>query len=145
VLARVRAASLDALDLQDLPFEEFVRRVRPDRQGSHTPLHRVLFNFVNAPPLRLDLTGARVELDTPPAQAAAKYELHWVFVDTGDALTGLLEYDRGLFDARSAARMADDCVRLLEVFVDAPDRTLDGLDLMTAGQESLALAFNEPL
>ena len=145
ILARVRTAALDALDQQDLPFEEFVRRVRPERQGSHTPLHRVLFNLVNVPGMRLDLGDVIAEVAPPAELQTAKYELQWAFADTGDALTGVLGYDRELFEEATASRMAADFARLAEAFIDTPDRKLATLKLMTATQESLALAFNEPL
>jgi len=145
LLARVRTATLDALDHQDLPFEEFVRRVRPERQGSHTPLHRVVFNVVNVPDTRLELPGLRAEVVTPAVRERGLFDLNWAFADNGERVTGLLEYDRELFDPSTADRMASDYMRLLEAFADTPDRPLATLNLMTSTQESLALAFNEPL
>jgi len=145
LLARVRTATLDALDHQDLPFEEFVRRVRPERQGSHTPLHRVVFNVVNVPDTRLELPGLRAEVVTPAARERGLFDLNWAFADNGERVTGLLEYDRELFDPSTADRMAADYMRLLEAFADTPDRPLGTLNLMTSTQESLALAFNEAL
>jgi non-ribosomal peptide synthetase component F len=145
VLARVRAATLDALDHQDLPFEEFVRRARPERQGSHTPLHRVLFNVLNVPDTRLELPGVRAEIAAPAARDTTLFDLNWAFADDGERVTGLLEYDRELFDPSTADRMVADYLQVLEAFVDTPDRPLATLNLMTSTQESLALAFSEPL
>ena len=145
LLARARTATLEALDHQDLPFEEFVRRVRPERQGSHTPLHRVVFNVLNVPDMRLDLPGLRAEVAPPAARERGLFDLNWAFADHGDHVTGLLEYDAELFDPSTADRMASGYIRVLEAFADTPDRRLATLNLMTSTQESLALAFSEPL
>jgi acyl carrier protein len=145
LLARARTATLDALDQQDLPFEEFIRRLRPERRGSHTPLHRVLFNLMNVANVRLELPGIHVEVAPPAAVGTARFDLQWTFVDHGDSVSGELEYDRELFDPATAERMTSQFVRLLQAFVDSPDRRLATLGLMSAAQESLALAFNEPI
>ena len=145
ILARARAATLDALDQQDLPFEEFVRRLRPERRGSHTPLHRVLFNLMNVAGVRLDLPGVGAEVAPPTAVGTTRFDLQWTFVDAGDRASGELEYDRELWDPVTAERMTAHFIGLLHAFVDSPDHRLATLSLMSAAQESLALAFNEPL
>jgi len=73
------------------------------------------------------------------------FDLNWAFADHGDHVTGLLEYDAELFDPSTADRMASGYIRVLEAFADTPDRRLATLNLMTPTQESLALAFSEPL
>ena len=119
--------------------------VRPERDGGHTPLHRVLFNVVNVSGAHLDLPGVRAEVAAPAAAATTRFDLQWAFAEDGDAVTGVLEYDTELFEAATAERMASQFAGVLEHFVDAPERRVSTLELMSATQESLALAFNEPL
>ncbi len=145
ILGRIRTATLDAFDHQDLPFEEFVRRLRPERQGSHAPLHRVLFNLLNLPDTLFDLPGIQAELPLRTARDTTKYDLRWGFIESEGRMTGLLEYDRELFDPPMIERMAADYVRLLEAFVETPERAVESLNLMTRTQETLALSFNEPI
>jgi len=145
LLARVRASTLDAFDDQDLPFDELIRRLRPGRQGSYTPLARVLFNFVAAPRMQLDLPA----LDVRPAPFSTPYrprfDMEWTFMDAGDRIAGTIGYDADLFNPSTVERMTNDFTRVLRTFADAPDRPISSLDLMTATQASLALAFNAPL
>jgi non-ribosomal peptide synthetase component F len=100
---------------------------------------------VNVPGTLLDLPDVRAEIEPPAAVDTVRFDLQWAFADTGNGVSGALEYDRELFDPATAERMASDFIRLLESFVDTPDRRLSTLSVMTATQESLAVAFNEPL
>lgn len=145
LLALVRASTLDAFDHQDLPFEELVRRLRPGRLGSHTPLARVMFNLVHMPSTRPALQGLRVEPAPFSTGHRPRFDFEWTFVVADGAITGTIGYDRALFEPSTIERLSADYLRVLRTFVDAPDQPLSTLTRMTTTQASLALAFNDPL
>src|SRR5438270_65361 len=60
VLARVRKATLEAFDHQDLPLEKLVEELSPERQISGSPLFQVTFTFMNGTAVPLGLPGVEV-------------------------------------------------------------------------------------
>jgi hypothetical protein len=145
LLRRSRVATLDALDDQDLPFDALVRGLAPERHGRYTPITRSLLSLLNVPPARLALPGLRLESAPFGAAPRPRFDLEWMFTEAGTAVSGVLGYDRDLFDAATTARLAADYVQVLQTIVDAPDTPVSALSAMTGTQASLAQAFSEPL
>ena len=105
LLARVRESALGAYGHQELPFEQLVEELQPERSPNHPPLFQVMFVLQNAstPTLRLPgLTSTPVAVDT----GTAKFDLSlYVEEDTEHGLRTTLEYNTDLFDAPTMRRM----------------------------------------
>ena len=133
LLRRVRAACLDAYAHQDLPFEQLVEALQPERDLSRTPLFQVLFIFQNTSLQRLTLPG----LDVSPLEIAggsAKFELTLQLTDSGSELAGSIEYNTDLFEAATIARMVGHFQTLLEASAAHPERSLADLPLLTEAE-----------
>jgi hypothetical protein len=119
VLDRVRTVSLDVHAHQDLPFEQIVQLVRPDRALGHSPLYQVVFALQNAPYGSLDLSGLSVSqrrLDS----FAAKFDIVFSLEEDGTGLSGVLEYATDLFDTPSMAAMVQAYIGILRAVVANP-------------------------
>ncbi|MGW7573424.1 non-ribosomal peptide synthase/polyketide synthase [Streptomyces sp. NPDC054765] len=128
-LAQVRETVLDAFAHQDVPFEQVVDEVQPVRDTSRTPLFQAMVVLQNAPGAALDLPGLQVS-DIEPDTHHAGFDLTLEFAETGSgALHGLITYNTDLFDAATAARLADQLTTLLTGIAEDPHRPLGALPL----------------
>ncbi|MEP7308952.1 MAG: amino acid adenylation domain-containing protein [Acidobacteriota bacterium] len=133
VVERVRQAALDAYVHQDVPFEQLVEALQPERHLSHTPLFQVMFSWQDASSETIDVTGVTL---TPidPHYVAAKFDLTLGMNESAAGLTGSLEYNVDLFDADTIVRMSRHLKTLLEALVDDPDIELDRVPLLAAAE-----------
>ncbi|KAF1072469.1 MAG: Linear gramicidin synthase subunit D [Pseudomonas citronellolis] len=133
LLARLQALTLGAQAHQDLPFEQLVEALQPERSLAYNPLVQVKFNFgfdvahlPVAGPLALELFseeqyGARFDLALDMAEDS-----------TSDALRGSFVYARDLFDASSVQAIAARFEDLLRTLSAQPQRPLGELPWVAA-------------
>src|SRR3954453_13162404 len=138
LLARARTTVLEAYAHQDLPFEQLVAALAPQRDLARAPLFQVLLTFrERSPGLQLgpDLTAAMAEL---PA-ATTQLDLSLQVSQDGDELGFTAEYATDLFDAATIDRLLGHLGTLLAGIAAAPERRLSLLPLLTpAEREQLA-------
>jgi amino acid adenylation domain-containing protein len=129
LLARVKVLAAGAYAHQDLPFEKLVEELEPERQLSHAPLFQVMFVLQNAPVPVLALSG----LTLAPLAArsgTSKFDLSLYFWEGGAELACHFEYNTGLFDPATVARLADHFVRLMAGMLADPGRRISELPLL---------------
>ena len=130
LLAQVRNTVLDAQNHQDLPFEQLVEALHPQRNLSYSPLFQVMFVLQNQTGRSLKLPDLEIgAIDDDSKVAKFDLTLH-IHEDHGE-LTGSLEYTTALFDPATIARVAQHYVTLLQGIVDAPQTRLYELPLLT--------------
>ncbi|MGY1584971.1 non-ribosomal peptide synthetase, partial [Streptomyces sp. MN13] len=131
LLARVRSTDLAAYAHQDVPFERLVELVNPARSRARHPLFQVLLAFQNTPEVELGLPGLSVETETAETDVA-KFDLVFSLREEGaeGGLHGVLEFNKDLYDAGTAARLARRLEHLLGALVADPDRPVDRVDIL---------------
>jgi amino acid adenylation domain-containing protein len=133
LLQRVKQLALAAYAHQNLPFEQLVEVLQPERSLSYSPLFQVMFVLQNAPMGQLELPGLTltpVEMES----GTAKFDLTLVMTETEQGLQGIWEYNRDLFDASTIRRMISQFQTLLEGIVAHPDQRLAELPLLSAAE-----------
>ena len=145
LLTRATQVTLDALGRPDVPFEQLVETLRPDRRLSHTPLFQVVFDLHGEPTEALDLPGVRPRTATVEGGGVQKLggntaDLNLSLGEQGDELAGSLEYSTDLFTPVQADRIVGHLCRLLEEMVARPDARISTLEVVTS-QEREQLLF----
>jgi len=142
LLARVRAAALDVYAHPDLPFEQLVAELAPERDLSRTPIFQVLMSLQEAPPRGLELGPG---FSAPLAEvrtATSKFDLSLELCREGDGLTASVEYATDLFDAATAGRFLGHLRTLLAGIVATPEAPLSELPLMTEEERRQLAAWD---
>ncbi|MFC5286576.1 amino acid adenylation domain-containing protein [Actinokineospora guangxiensis] len=133
LLGRARAVGLAMHAHRDLPFDRLVAHLRPERApGRHPLCQTVLVLQPDAGPAA-DFAGldcADVAVET----GAATVDLTFDFAETAAGPRGVLRYAADRFDRGTAEALAARLRALLAQAVADPDRPVDDLDVLLAGE-----------
>jgi amino acid adenylation domain-containing protein len=127
LLERVREATLTAWAHHEMPFDELVRDLRPERDPGRAALFQVVLAWQESPAWDLDLPGVTAEV-LPPAAVAARYDLHLTAVRRAEGMDFHLTYDAGLFEEATADRLLARWVALLRAVCARPDERIGRLE-----------------
>ncbi|MBH8571748.1 amino acid adenylation domain-containing protein [Nostocaceae cyanobacterium CENA369] len=142
LLTRVRKVALEAYAHQDLPFEQLVEELQPQRNLSYTPIFQVMFVFQNTPISVLELPGLTI---SPLAidNGSTKFDLTLEITETAGKLFANLEFNTDLFQENTIKRMAGHFQTLLKSIVANPELRLSELSLLTESEKhQLLLEWN---
>ncbi|MCE6976977.1 amino acid adenylation domain-containing protein [Pseudomonas frederiksbergensis] len=137
LLSQVRNRVLDAQQHQDVPFDQVVEHLAPERSLGQTPLFQVLFVMQNADSSGSHWPQLQVRERAVTAQAT-KYDLNWEVHD-GEVLSVLLEYRAALFSETTARRWLAQWQELLETMLDAPQTRLGDWSPLAASERQRQL------
>ncbi len=103
LLQQVKRQTLAAQANQDLPFEQVVEVVRPQRSLSHSPIFQAMLSWQNAGSTELALGGLALQ-SMEMIRNTAKFDVLLDMTEAGDRLFGTLEYATALFDESTMRR-----------------------------------------
>lgn len=141
LLAANRSMILQALEHQDVPFDELVEQLDMPRSRAFSPLVQILFVLQTQLGSPLNLAGCEVDSISNDSEPV-KVELQVVAQERDGQLLLEWHFSTALFAPASVARMADTLVRLLAVLDTHMDTPLFALPL--AGQQSGQEPSQEP-
>jgi amino acid adenylation domain-containing protein len=127
LVRRIRQITLKAYAHQDAPFDRLVEALNPVRDLATTPLFQVKLVLQNAAMPVHQLTELKVSpLDVH--NQTAKFELLLNLVESGDAVSGAIEYSTDLWDEASMARLFGDFATVLATGTTRPDERLSRIE-----------------
>ena len=106
----------------DVPFDQVVEALHPDRCALHSPLFQTLFVLQNVPKQEFVLPGLMITpIDRIRPSAGNTFDLTLSLKEVGEELSGALEFNDALFDTVTIERMAAHFQTLLARIVQEPD------------------------
>ncbi|MBT5465558.1 MAG: amino acid adenylation domain-containing protein, partial [Candidatus Marinimicrobia bacterium] len=142
VLKQARQMVLGAYAHQDIPFEQLVEELQPERNLSQSPLFQVMFILQNPPIANLELSGLRVEL-LKQESVVAKFDLSLFIFETAQDLTAVFEYNTDLFEQATIERIAGHLQTLISGLVANPKLPIHELPLLTEVELHQRQLWNE--
>ncbi|SFV14416.1 condensation domain-containing protein, partial [Pseudoduganella namucuonensis] len=133
LLAQAHATALDAYAHQDLPLDQLVEALKPERHLSHAPLFQVVLALQNAPTGERELPGVRVDTAITDT-GSARFDLLLNVTETAGRLDCAFEYNTDLFDAATIERLRGHWLRLLQAVAADPDTPVGLLPLLDDGE-----------
>ncbi|MFG0865548.1 non-ribosomal peptide synthase/polyketide synthase [Pseudomonas sp. FYR_7] len=146
LLQQVKQTVLGAQAHQDLPFEQLVEALQPDRSLSHNPLFQVMYNHQRQgrDPRAQQVPGLEIEGLFWESHSAS-FDLTLDTVEGEDGLWASLTYACDLFDAATIERLGGHWLTLLRGLVGDPSRCVAALPMLAVDEhEHLHAVRNAP-
>ncbi|KAB8028092.1 non-ribosomal peptide synthetase [Fluviispira multicolorata] len=142
LLEKIRAMTLEAYENQDLPFEQLVKEIQPDRSLSHSPIFQVMFELQNAPAEELSLANLQLNIIEQELNVA-KFDLTLTLQSRENDLYGILEFNTDLFTKNFMDQFIKHYVNLLKNISMNQELKIDSYDILNDFEKnSLINSFN---
>ncbi|MFE7718054.1 amino acid adenylation domain-containing protein [Nocardia rhizosphaerihabitans] len=143
LLDRIRQIDLDAFGHADVPFEQLVDQLAPQRSASRHPLFQVMLAFQNLEQVRLTLPGLDVAvLDLPTA--VSRFDLQMVLSDNhvSGEMAVAVTYATDLFDAATIDSLMQRWIRILESVATDPTVSVGAVEILDSAERADLLAHS---
>lgn len=144
LLSRVRQVTLEAYAHQEMPFDQLVAQVAPQRTMSHTPLFQVMFVVQNAPIESWELPALQLKSTQIVERGLTNFDLTVSLEDAQADWKLEAQYSTDIFEAGTIRRMLDHFQILLESAVTSPDQHLRDLPILSTDEQyEITSAWND--
>ena len=145
VVRRVREVCLGAYSHQDIPFEQLVEVLQPQRDLSRSPLFQVMFTVqqtVSDRDAAIQWQGLTL-LPVQQQNTSAKFDLALELVVGPDGLACRINYCRDLFAAASIERFLHQFALVMQLLASEPERSIASFSLLTHAEVDWLLSSGE--
>ncbi|ABX04524.1 amino acid adenylation domain [Herpetosiphon aurantiacus DSM 785] len=138
LLPTVRRTVLAAFEHRDLPFEQVVQLVQPERDLSRSPVFQVMMTYQNVPQRQMEWGDVRLTPISLPS-TVAKFDLTLALSETPEGFRGVMEYRSDLFRRSTIATMVARWEMFLHGIVADFTTSIARLPLVLPAERSLLL------
>ncbi|WP_201376287.1 non-ribosomal peptide synthase/polyketide synthase [Ktedonobacter robiniae] len=140
LVAQVREAALGAYTHQDVPFEQLVEVLRPERDLSRSPLFQTMFTLQEIPEAPAENAATGIHLSRfGSGQSSTKFDLSFSITRHAGGLACTMAYNTDLFARSTMQRLLNHWQTLLEGIVARPGQAISALPLLTAQERQRIL------
>ncbi len=142
LLDKVRDIVLSAYAHQDLPFEQLVAELQPERVPGRNPFFQAMLEVEEPAWRHLEISGAKCTL-LPVHNGTSKFDFSLGVVDHPEGFRLGLEFNADLSDADTARGLLQNYENLLQGAVNDPNCAVFDLPLLSSKErEELLLKWN---
>jgi len=141
-LRKVRDIVVSAYAHQDLPFEQLVAELQPERVPGRNPFFQAMFEVEEPAWRHLEISGTQCTL-LPLHNGTSKFDFSLRVVDHPEGFQLGLEFNADLSDAETARGLLENYENLLQGAVNDPNCGVFDLPLLSSKErEELLLKWN---
>ncbi|MCM3338074.1 non-ribosomal peptide synthase/polyketide synthase [Paenibacillus sp. MER TA 81-3] len=134
LLQQMRLTTLEAYSNQDLPFEQLVEALNPERSLATTPIFQVTFALHNLPATTREVADVRMEFQEL-SNGTSKFDLSMAVEESEQGLHVVVDYNTDLFNPDTIARMQEHYRTLLQAAVQNCSQYIADLVLLTRSEQ----------
>ncbi|NQZ11306.1 MAG: amino acid adenylation domain-containing protein, partial [Algicola sp.] len=135
-LNSVKETALNAYANSEVPFEQVVTEVNPERSASFHPLCQVFFSFQQQAQTQIQLGDLSCQRRAHPSQTS-RVDLTLMLNASGDEISGSFEYATALFDRATIENLSQSYIALLANVSENFDKKVSELTLLSDRQRNL--------
>jgi len=134
-------AALNAIAHQDLPFEDVVEIVKPDRSSGANPLFQVALAWQNNldEPIKLDGVVSEVVNED---ERTAIFDIILYLWENGDIIEGEIDYSTDLLKRETIIRLKDNLLILINNLVENPDTVIESVPMISEEEKTMIDTVN---
>ena len=138
ILNQVRQVATEAHNYQDIPYNQVVEALNPQRNLSYNPVFQILFDLQHSLTDKLQLPGLTLQ-PFLGEHSTSKFDLSLIIEDRGTELIGAWEYSSDLFTQKTITGMTENLQTLLNGIVNNPEIPINQLPIISAFEQQQIL------
>ncbi len=143
LLQQCKRTALDAYAHQQVPFEQLVEVLQPERSLSHSPLFQIMLVLQNNEKITLELPGLTLS-SVDHGDVQAKFDLTLNVAEVDQGLSLVWEYNTDLFEPSTIKRMAEHFTLLVNKLLTTPHENVHSINFLTESERHQQLvAWND--
>ncbi len=142
ILEQIRQGALGSYGHQDVPFEQVVEALRPERNLSYSPLFQVMFDWESAANRSMDVLGLTMNF-VHTNDVTSKFDLTLTMVEEDAKIVGIWEYNTDLFEQATIIRLTQHFETLLAGILANPTANISQFPLLTDAERQQFISWND--
>ncbi len=138
LLQQVRRLTLEGQRNQDIPFDQVVEALNPQRTPAHSPIFQVMFAWQNTPHEALELGPLKLS-SVPNEYRSSQFDLTLNLQEEAGSIVGNVQFASSLYDAATVERYVECWKSLLRGMVCDAEQSIACIDMLSEDERRLVL------